>query len=158
MLIFGGQNTTQMTKLGSRDSMPVSKQSGSLIDKNITVPAGQWWTSIPKSSLPSHFLQWNLIWWGKKIWHINTSCFQWLKSINMTDTNIFHLNVSQFRWYQREWDWKQTENNGEWDTTTFKITLLLLPYQRAHSLCLASSFFLIQAKVLQMRIIVDGFF
>lgn len=41
MLIFGGQNTTQMTKLGSRDSMPVSKQSGSLIDKNITVPAGQ---------------------------------------------------------------------------------------------------------------------
>lgn len=125
MLIFGGQNTTQMTKLGSRDSMPVSKQSGSLIDKNITVPAGQWWTTIPKSSLPSHFLQWNLIWWGKKIWHINTSCFQWLKSINMTDTNIFHLNVSQFRWYQREWDWKQTENNGEWDTTTFKITLYI---------------------------------
>lgn len=53
---------------------------------------------------------------------------------------------------------RKKPNNREWDTTTFKITLYIAAYQRARSLWLASSIYLIQAKVLQMRIIVDGFF
>lgn len=77
------------------------------------VPVGQWWTTIPKSSLPSHSLHWKMICWGKKIGHVNTSCFQWLKSINMTDTNIFHLNGSQFRWYQRESE-REKKNQQPW--------------------------------------------
>lgn len=127
-----------MATFGSRDYMPFSKQSGNLI-RNITVPAAQWWTTVPKSSLSSHFLQWKMIWWGKKIGHVNTSCFQWLKSINMTDTNIFHLNGSRFRWYQREWD-RGRENphkNGEWDTPTFKYYIVYCCLISKHIPCVS---------------------